>query len=207
MRGRSENIGLRAELDQVAGIHDGDAIGDVRDDGEIVRDEEHRQSEFVAQVVQQVENLLLNCDIERGGGLVGDKQLRTVDDGHSDHDALAHASGELMRITARSLFRAGNGNVAHAFDRLMPCLRFGDAAVSEDGFGDLFADSHDRVEGGHRFLENHGDARAAKLAQLIGGEFGQMRGRAVAILESDFAGDDGGGWEQAHDGKRRDGLS
>ena len=36
MSGRTKNIGLRAKLDQVAGIHHRDAIGDVRNDGEIV---------------------------------------------------------------------------------------------------------------------------------------------------------------------------
>ena len=211
MSGRVENVGLGAELDQVAGVHDGDAVGDVRNDGEIVRDEEHRQSEFVAEVVEQVEDLLLNGDIERGGGLVGNEQLRAVDDGHGDHDALAHASGELMRITAGALFGVGDGNVAHASDRLAPCFRFGDAVMSEDGFGDLVADTHDRVEGGHGLLENHGDARAAKLPQLVGRQLGEMRGDAVAVLEAvlenDFARDDRGGRKQAHDGERGDGFS
>src|SRR5208282_2805871 len=126
MGGRVENVDLGTEFDQVAGVHDGDAIGDVRNDGEIVRDEEHRQSEFVAKVVEQVEDLLLDGDIESGGGLVGDEQLRAVDDGHGDHDALAHASGELVRIAAGALLRIGDGNVAHAFDRLTPGFRFGD---------------------------------------------------------------------------------
>ncbi len=79
--------------------------------------------------------------------------------------------------------------------------------MSEDGFGDLFADTHDRIERSHRFLENHGHARATKLAQLIGGQGGEMRGDAVAVLKRDVAPDDGGGRKQAHDGKRRDGFS
>ncbi len=206
MSGGLENVGLGAEFDQAAGVHDGDAIGYVRDDGEIVRDEKHRQSEFVAKVVEQVEDLLLDGDIEGGGGLVGDEELRAVDDGHGDHDPLAHASGELVRIAAGALLRIGYGNVAHAFDGLPPCFGFRDAVMSEDGFGDLVADAHDGVEGGHGLLEDHGNARAAKLAQLIGREGGEMRG-CVAILKSDFALDDGGGREQAHDGERGDGFS
>ncbi len=168
MSGRVENIGLGAELDQVAGVHDGDAIGDVRDDGEIVRDEKHRQSEFVAEVVEQVEDLLLDGDVERGGGLVGNEELRAVDDGHGDHDALPHASGELVRVAAGALLGVGDGNIAHAFDSSAPSFRFGNMPMSENRFRDLVPDTHDGVEGGHRFLENHGDARAAKLAQLIG---------------------------------------
>jgi len=210
MRGRVENIGLRAKLDQAAGVHDRDAIGYVRDDGEIVRDEEHRQSEFMAEVVEQVEDLLLDSDVERGGGFVGDEQLRAVDNGHGDHDALAHASGELVWITAGALAGIGNGNVAHAFNSSTARFRFGDAVVREDGFRDLLADAHDRVERGHGLLENHGHARPAKLAQLIGRQVGQMRGGTVVflktILKSDFAPDDGGGWKQAHDGKRGNGF-
>ena len=210
MTGGVKNIRLRAELDQAAGVHDRDAIGYVRDDGEIVRDEEHRQSEFMAEVVEQVEDLLLDSDVERGGGFVGDEQLRAVDNGHGDHDALAHASGELVRITAGALVGIGNGNVAHAFNSSTARFRFGDAVVREDGFRDLLADAHDRVERGHGLLENHGHARPAKLAQLIGRQVGQMRGGTVVflktILKSDFAPDDGGGWKQAHDGKRGNGF-
>ena len=38
------------------------------------------------------------------------------------------------------------------------------AVVSERALGDLIADAHDGIEGGHRLLKNHGDARAAELA-------------------------------------------
>ena len=88
--------------------------------------------------------------------------------------------------------------------------------VREYGFGDLLADTHDRVKGGHGLLENHGDARAAKLPQLIGRQGGETHVDAVAILhvvlgnavlENDVARDDGRGRKQAHDGERGDGFS
>ena len=135
-----------------------------------MRDEEHRQSIFAAQLVEQVENLLLDGDIERGGGLVGDEQLRTVHDGHGDHHALPHASRKLVRITAGALVRFVDGEVAHAFDSSMPCFGFRDAVMGQHGFGDLLAHAHHWIERGHRLLKNHGDARAAKLAQFIGGQ-------------------------------------
>ena len=40
--------------------------------------------------------------------------------------------------------------------------------MSEQGFGDLGADAHDRVEGGHGLLEDHGDGRAAQFAEFVG---------------------------------------
>ena len=207
MSGCVEDIGFGAQFDQVPGVHHGDAIGNVRNNGEIVRDEEHRQSKFVAEIIEQIENLLLDGNIERGGGLVGDQQLRTVDDGHSDHDALAHASGELVRIAARTLFGVGDGNILHAFDRSPPSLGFGDLVVSQHRFRDLLADAHDRIERGHGLLKNHRNARAAELTKLIRRQSGEMRGDRVAILKSDLARDYGGWRQETHDGKGGNGLS
>ena len=92
MSGRVEDIGLGAKFDEASGVHDSDAIGYVRNDSQIVRDEEHGESELVAQLVEQIENLLLDGDIERGGRLVGNEELRAVDDGHGNHHALPHAN-------------------------------------------------------------------------------------------------------------------
>jgi hypothetical protein len=50
------------------------------------------------EVAQQVEDLGLDGDVERGGGLVGDEQARVAGERHGDHDALAHAAGELVRV-------------------------------------------------------------------------------------------------------------
>ena len=207
MSGRTKDIGLTAELDQIARVHDGDAIGNVRDHGEIVRNEKHRQSKFLAQIVEQIENLLLDGDIKRGSRLVGNQQLRTIDNGHGNHDALAHASGELVRIAAGALLGLGDGNVAHAFNCSAPCFGFGNAVMSEYRFRDLLADTHHGIERSHRLLENHGDARPAKLTQLIGGQNGQMHRDAVPILISDFSCDQSGWRKQAHDGERGYGFS
>ena len=46
MCGGRERFHACSELDYAAGIHDGDAVGDLRDHGEIVRDEEHGEAEF-----------------------------------------------------------------------------------------------------------------------------------------------------------------
>ena len=64
---------LRRRLfNDLAALHNGYAIGDLGDDGEVVRDEEHGKIMSLAQVFQQLEYLCLNGDVERGGGLVGD---------------------------------------------------------------------------------------------------------------------------------------
>ena len=55
-----------------------------------------------------VEDLRLDGDVERGGRLVGDQHLRIAGQRHGDHGALAHAAGQLMRIFAAPA-AAGSG--------------------------------------------------------------------------------------------------
>ena len=58
------------------------------------------------QVGEQVEDLRLDGDVERGGRLVGDQQLRVVGQRHRDHGALPHAAGELVRVLVDPARRA-----------------------------------------------------------------------------------------------------
>jgi len=179
----------------------------VGDDREIVRDKEHGEREFVAEIVEQVEDLLLDGDIERGSGLVSDEQVRAIDDGHGDHDPLAHTSGKLVRVAAGTLLRVGDGNVAQAFDGTAPGFGFRNLVVRQHGFGNLVPNAHNRVEGGHRFLKDHGDAGAAETTELFRAESREIRGMGFAVLKGHISGDVGGGGKQTHDGERGDGLS
>src|SRR5260370_22976025 len=63
------------EFHKTSGIHHRHAVGNLRDHGEIMRDEQHGQSKFGAQLREKIENLRLDGDVERGGGLVGAQQL------------------------------------------------------------------------------------------------------------------------------------
>ena len=53
---------------------------------------------LLLQVEDEVEDLRLDGDVERGGRLVGDQHLRIAGERHRDHGALAHAAGQLVRI-------------------------------------------------------------------------------------------------------------
>src|SRR6185436_12971316 len=48
--GRAQYTLARADLDDLAQVHHGDAIGDIADDAEVVRDHEVRQPETVTEV-------------------------------------------------------------------------------------------------------------------------------------------------------------
>ena len=86
-----------AEFDDATEIHHRDAVGDVLHHREIVGDEEIGQPELALEIEQQVEDLALDRDVERGDRLVAQHQLRTQRDRAGDADALALAAGELER--------------------------------------------------------------------------------------------------------------
>ena len=96
LRLRVERVRGR-ELDDLAEVHDHHAVGDVPDDVQVVRDEDVRQPEVVLEVLEQVEDLRLHGDVERGHRLVADDQLRVHGERARDADALALAAGELVR--------------------------------------------------------------------------------------------------------------
>ncbi len=57
------------------------------------------------QLVDEVEDLGLDRDVQRGGRLVGDEQLGLADQGHGDHDALAQSPGEFEGVLVDPLGR------------------------------------------------------------------------------------------------------
>ena len=81
-----------------------DPVAQLRDDAQVVGDEQDRRAARVAQVAQQGQDLRLDGDVERGGRLVGDEQRRVVGERRGDHDALAHAAAKPVRriVVARS---------------------------------------------------------------------------------------------------------
>ena len=72
---RGEYLLSGPHLDDLAEIHDGDTMRHVLDDRQIVADEEQRKAELALQILQQVDDLRLDRDVERGDRLVADDQF------------------------------------------------------------------------------------------------------------------------------------
>ena len=70
------------------------------DDAEIVADEEVGQIEGLSQIHEQVDDLRLDRDVERGDGLVAHQELRVHCERARDADAAPLPAGELVRIAA-----------------------------------------------------------------------------------------------------------
>ena len=102
-----------ALFDDAAVLHDGYAVGNLGDDGQVVRDEEHGQVMDAAYLFEEIEDLSLDRDVESGGGFVRDEELRAVDEGHGDEDALALTAGELVGVVVDAALGLRQGDVVH----------------------------------------------------------------------------------------------
>ena len=96
-----EEICRTGDLHHPAKIEHDDAVRDVAHHRQIVRDEQVGQVQLLLQVDQQVDDLRLDVDVERGDRLVGDDELRRDRQRTRDGDALALAAGEFVRILAQ----------------------------------------------------------------------------------------------------------
>ena len=68
---------------------------------------------------QQLQDLRLDGDVERGGRFVGDQQRRVVGERHRDHHALALAAGELMRKRLQPVLGIGEAGLAESVDHAL----------------------------------------------------------------------------------------
>ena len=87
------------------GVHDQRPVAGLGDDRQVVGDEDQRQPELAAEALEQLEDLGLDHDVERGRRLVADDDGRVAGEGHRDHRALAHAARQLVRIGVGALAR------------------------------------------------------------------------------------------------------
>ena len=118
---------------------------------------------LAAELLHLGEDLRLDGDVERGGGLVGDQQVGLVQQRDGDGDALAHAAGELVRIGASGARRGSGCRPCRAHRargaRASACET---CACALHRLDHLRVDAQHRIERHHRVLEDHRDAVAAQ---------------------------------------------
>ena len=83
-----EDILDRTRLHDAAAIHDDDAVDRFGDDAEIMRDHHEAHARLGLDVLDELQDLRLDGDVERGGGFVGDQHRRLAGQRHRDHHAL-----------------------------------------------------------------------------------------------------------------------
>ena len=170
---RRKGVGGRAGLDQPALVHHGNAAAQRAHRLEVVADEQERHAPPCADFGDQVEHLALGDEVERRGRLVCNEQVRAAGQRHGDHHPLPLSARKLMGEAVAMLELQ-----PHLFEQLWHFEKRGVMrGVETDGFLDLLADPHQRVERRHRLLEHHADAFAAQPRHLalIGGQGGAIQ--------------------------------
>ncbi|RMS50537.1 hypothetical protein ALP65_04624 [Pseudomonas aeruginosa] len=183
-------------LDDPPLLHDADAVGDAPDQVEVVGDQQQGHAQACLQVLEQIEDLQLDGDVERGGRFVGDQQLRLAGQGHGDHHPLPLAAGEFVWIGFQALGRLGDADQLEQFENSRAGLGATQALVQGEDLGELLLDGMQRIERGHGFLEDHGDAVAADPAQAPFRELEQIL--ALVVDAACWVAGDGVG-QQAQD--------
>ena len=146
-----EDLLARTDLDDPPQIHHRDAVADMADHREIMRDEQIGEPELVLQVFEQVDHLRLDRDVERRNRLVEDQQFRVERQSPGDADALALAARKLMRKAVAVLGRQPDqshqlGDPRLGLRSLHPRKP---QRLGQDG-----KHRHQRVERGERVLEH-----------------------------------------------------
>src|SRR6516225_5673896 len=147
-----EEGALVGDLDDLAEIHDRDAVADVLDDREIVRDKEVGEAELALQVAEEIDHLRLHRDVEGGDRLVADDEARMQRQRASNANPLALAAGEFMRV-AFERFGAQAHLQGELGDPLLQLAAAGDTVVDER-LADDVVDFEAWVERGVRVLED-----------------------------------------------------
>jgi hypothetical protein len=166
MPGRAEKGGRGGGLDDLAVLHDRDAIGEPLHDGQVVAHEQECESR-VLELPEKPQDLRLHDRVECGRRLVGHEQPRPAGDRRGDERPLPQSPGQLVRILPRAKCRSRHCRLGQCFNHPLPEL---DAAHPRllyfDHLGDLPADAAQRVEGDERILAHEPDTAAPDAAPV-----------------------------------------
>ena len=143
---RTGKVARRAFFNNAAGIHNQNAITKTADQIEIMADENQPHAALGHKIIQNGQNLHLHRDIKRAGWFIGNQQIGFRHQHHRNHDALAHAAGNLMRVKPHDAFRIADAHRFQHLQRLAPRLACGNPAMDACRFRNLLADCHDRIE-------------------------------------------------------------
>ena len=153
----------RSLLDDAAEVHDRDAVAEVLDDAQVVRDEEQRQPERCLQVLQQVQDLRLDRHVERRDRLVGDDEARLDRERARDADALALPAAELVRVALGRLRRQARPARAARATRARRSLARADA-VDREALADDARHAHARIRASRTDPGRRSASRAGRRA-------------------------------------------
>ena len=146
-------VGVR-DLDDLAEVHDGDALGNVPHDKKVMRDEQIRNAELFLQLLKHVDDLRLNGNVQRGHGLVADDELGVHGESSGNADSLALTAGKLMCV-ARGVLGIESHGRHELEDFLAALFAVRVQLMHVQRLSDDVFDRHAGVERRVRVLEHH----------------------------------------------------
>ena len=114
----------------------------------------------------------MDRDVERRGGLIRDDQFRVRQHRDGDYHTLSHPARELMRIGAQPILGLRNPDAFQHLDTAFLASGLVQIGMKAQHFIHLLPDRVDRVQRGHRVLEDHRDLLAPDLPHPV---FGRLR--------------------------------
>ena len=159
-----EHLARGAAFHHHAAVHHHHAADVLRNDAEVVRNQDQAHGTLANQVADQLQDLPGDGHVQRRGGFVGDQEVGPAGKGHRNRDALTLAPRELVRPGVEAARCVGDADPVEKGHRLFACRRRRQTPVQAQRFGHLVADGVHRIEGRHRLLEHHGDAVTAQCA-------------------------------------------
>ena len=174
----------RGGLDDVAGVHHGDPVGQVADDAEVVADIDDRGVLLPAQGPDHLEQTRLRRRIEACSRLIQDQDGRIERQRHCDRDALVLAAAELMRVAAEHgpihrQLRPRPGRAEHLGP--LRARRMADLQRLRD----LTADPHSRAQRARRVLRHEANRASPPQTPIVG-----VHGQNVGVADAHGAGRD-----------------
>jgi hypothetical protein len=172
---RDEQLVARADLDDPAGVHHGNPVGELGDHRQVVADVERRDTVGPAQVAHRLQHPRLRRDVQAGRRLVADDHARPARERHRDRDALLLTARELVRVARQERVVGRQRDLlerlAHAGVALGVVLG---AGVRVEHLAQLQAQPQRRVERRAGILRDVGDRAAAQPAQAGIVELGEV---------------------------------
>ena len=171
--------GGRRLFDDLPGIHQGHPVGHVGHHAQVVGDQQQAQLALLLQGLEQVQHLLLDGHVQRGGWLIGNQVTGLGRQGHGNHHPLLLAATHLEGVAVDATLRLGDAHTAQPVHGLAPRRHPTQAGVRLDGLDDLVAHPHHRVEAGGGLLKDDADVPATDAAHLRFRQVEQLGGLAV----------------------------
>lgn len=150
MAGICVEIVYRGALDNESAVHDHYAISDPGHHTEVVRNPNNAHADFLAELLDEFQDLGLDRHVKRGLRLVGDEHLWLAGKCNSDHHPLAHPAGELVGIVVHPVLWRGDADQGEKLDRTLARLATAETEMLAQRLLQLLADRQDRVERRHR---------------------------------------------------------